>query len=139
MHGLTQIWGRPTRWCPHIVNLVNVVDLVQPYNARLIDHNCLHLLPEMSQDRNAMCTETYLFCKKNLNKCGTVHWKYSLSCGQYKVHLAVLLGEQVFLADFGFVLPVMFILKVLMELVSISGVKIPTDGTHQTHLVVHFK
>ena len=83
--------------------------------------------------------ETYLFCKKSLNKCGTTYRNTLWVVDDKKVHPAVSLGEQVFLADFSFILPIMLILKVLMEFVCISGVIILTDRTHQTHLVVHLE
>ena len=51
-------------------------------------------------------------------------------------HPAVLSGKKVFMANFGLILSVMLILKVLMEFIHISGVIVQTNRTHQTHLIV---
>ena len=56
---------------------------------------------------------------------GNDKWQWHTDC-----HLAIVLGEQMFLANFGLVLLVMLGLKVLTEFILISGV---IDKTNRTH------
>ena len=116
----TNFGGRLTGWYPHIVNLVNFTIFF------------IFITTQNNTKTGTQYLQKHFYSVYciHMNKVtnGNDKWQGHTDC-----HLAILSGEQVFLADF------VLILKVLIEFICISGVIVLTNGTHQTHLIVHLK